>query len=130
MSPISNCIVLISLLNSYELESTADSKDAWRRLPEVPSVEELLRERVDLPVNVIDSPYDTVDDYLEAHYELLREDAFAGLREAVGYIRQYPKGDDTQEIAIYDYVSQSPSSLLVAAPHTDAVNLPRSVYLA
>lgn len=114
LTSLSCCELFLTtvLASSYELESTKNSKDSWRRLPEVPSVEELLRERVDLPINIIDAPYDSVDDYLEAHYELLREDAFAGLREAVGYMRQHPKTDDTQEIAIYDHVSQSPRTCL------------------
>ncbi|KAG0633910.1 P-loop containing nucleoside triphosphate hydrolase protein [Tuber brumale] len=92
------------LVAIFETESTEDSPDAWRRCPEVPSVTELLRERVELPINVVDGPYDSVDDYLEAHYELLKEDAFAGLREAVSHMRQYPDAEDTNDLAVYDHV--------------------------
>lgn len=93
--------------NRFETESTENSPDAWRRCPEVPSISELLRERVELPINVVDGPYSSVDDYLEAHYELLKEDAFAGLRESVCHMRQYPDAEDTNDLAVYDHVSHS-----------------------
>ncbi|PWW74135.1 P-loop containing nucleoside triphosphate hydrolase protein [Tuber magnatum] len=92
------------LVAMFEMESTENSPDGWRCCPEVPSVTELLRERVELPINVIDGPYSSIDDYLEAHYELLKEDAFAGLREAVCHMRQYPDAEDTNDLAVYDHV--------------------------
>lgn len=90
---------------SFETESTDDYKAEWRKRPEVPTTEELMRDVVDLPMNVIDGPYRSVDEYLETHYELLREDAFSGLRDAVGHMRKAPESDDTQDVAIYENVS-------------------------
>lgn len=58
-----------------------------------------------MPTNVIDGPFNSVDEYLEAHYELLREDAFSGLRDAVTHIRKYPESNDTDDIVIYEDVS-------------------------
>ncbi|CUS08376.1 unnamed protein product [Tuber aestivum] len=92
------------LVAMFEMESTEKFPAGWRRCPEVPSVTELLRERVELPINVVDGPYGSVDDYLEAHYELLKEDAFAGLREAVCHMRLYPEAEDTNDLAVYDHV--------------------------
>lgn len=90
---------------SFETESTDTYKAEWRKRPEVPTTEELMRDVVDLPMNVIDGPYRSVDEYLETHYELLREDAFSGLRDAVGHMRKAPESDDTQDVAIYENVS-------------------------
>lgn len=92
-------------LPSFETECTDRFKAEWRKRPEVPTTAELMRDVVDLPMNVIDGPYQTVDEYLETHYELLREDAFSGLRDAVGHMRKAPDSDDTQDVAIYENVS-------------------------
>lgn len=70
-------------------------------------MEELLLEDVEVPTNITDAAYDSVDDYLGTHYELVREDTLAGLRAAVQHVRKNPLSDDTREIAIYDHVSPS-----------------------
>lgn len=90
---------------SFETESTDNYKAEWRKQPEVPTTEELMRDDVHVPMNVIDGPYQSVDEYLQTHYELLREDAFSGLRDAVGHMRKAPESDDTQDVAIYENVS-------------------------
>lgn len=72
-------------------------------------------EAVDLSTNVVDGPYESVEEYLHTHYELLREDAVAGLREAVNYIRENPCSNDTPEIAIYENV-RTPLSLRIVRP--------------
>ncbi|KAI5843438.1 hypothetical protein DFP73DRAFT_552098 [Morchella snyderi] len=89
---------------SFENESTDHLEGAWRKRPDVPTTEELLREVIDLPTNSIDGAFDSVDDYLETHYELLREDAFACLRDAVLLMKEDPSTDDTHDVSIYENV--------------------------
>ncbi|KAK6336216.1 hypothetical protein TWF696_001779 [Orbilia brochopaga] len=74
----------------------------WRARPEVPSTEELMSDEVELPANEITQPWTTTDDYLEAHYELLREDSFSPLRDMVGVFRADPAMDDTHDLCIYE----------------------------
>ncbi|KAK6505706.1 hypothetical protein TWF481_007598 [Arthrobotrys musiformis] len=75
---------------------------AWRLLPEVPSTEELMTDVVDLPINEVEHPWESIDDYLGAHYELLREDSFSPLRDAVGRFRKEPTMDDEHQICVYE----------------------------
>lgn len=89
----------------YEREKTDHMTETWRKKPEIPTVEELSADAVDLCPNVIEGPYENVEEYLATHYELLREDAVAGLRDAISYIREFPHSNDTHEIAIYENVS-------------------------
>lgn len=93
------------LVSKYELEKTDHLPEEWRKKPEIPTVEELSAGAVELSTNLIDGAYESVEEYLETHYELLREDAIAGLREAIAYIRKYPHSNDTHEVAIYENVS-------------------------
>lgn len=73
----------------------------------MPTIEELLSDVVDLPSNCINGAFDSVDDYLQTHYELLREDAFACLRDAVLLMRENPNTGDTHDVSIYEDVSSS-----------------------
>lgn len=93
------------LLEKLEQESTAHCT-GWRGVPELPTPEELLKEEhdIEIPGNTIDGPYDNIEDYLSTHYELLREDAVAHLRQGVGYLRQYPSAMDSSTMAIYESV--------------------------
>ncbi|KAF3168929.1 hypothetical protein TWF788_010794 [Orbilia oligospora] len=75
---------------------------AWRAFPDVPSTAELMTPEVDVPINDVENPWDSVDDYLGAHYELLREDSFSPLREAVGRFRKEPSMDDEYQICVYE----------------------------
>lgn len=92
---------------SFENESTDHLEGAWRKRPDVPTIEELLREVIDLPTNIIDGAFESVNDYLETHYELLREDAFACLRGAVQLMKENPSTNDTHDVSIYENVSSS-----------------------
>ncbi|EPS39692.1 hypothetical protein H072_6524 [Dactylellina haptotyla CBS 200.50] len=75
----------------------------WRALPEVPSSAELMaEEEVDIPGNEVEEPWESVDEYLGAHYELLREDCFSPLRESVGRFRADTTMDDGPETCIYE----------------------------
>lgn len=59
---------------------------------------------IDLAPNQIDEPWESRESYLSAHYELLREDTVALLRDAVAYVREEPMMTDTQEFCIYEQV--------------------------
>lgn len=61
-----------------------------------------------VPVNRINEPWDNVEDYLRTHYELLREDAVAPLRDAVAQVRQTPDMMDDKTACIYEQVCISP----------------------
>lgn len=85
---------------------------SWTTKPEVPSPEEILaldvdpdsEEAVDLFPNNIDGPWPSPEQYLRTHYELLREDAVAPLRDAVAYVRQNPRIRDTHDLCVYEKV--------------------------
>lgn len=95
---------------------------SWLARPEIPTPSELLGEKADegednddgdgedeleIPVNVVQGPWRSKEDYLSAHYELLREDAVAPLRDAVAEIKELPNMMDNQCICIYENVSLS-----------------------
>ncbi|EER27806.1 hypothetical protein CPC735_031420 [Coccidioides posadasii C735 delta SOWgp] len=85
---------------------------SWTGKTEVPSSGEILGidadinpgDAVFLLPNQINGPWHSREMYLKAHYELLREDAVAPLRDAVAYVRQDPRMQDTLDICIYEKV--------------------------
>ncbi|KAL2868538.1 putative DEAD box helicase involved in nonsense mediated decay [Aspergillus lucknowensis] len=80
---------------------------SWTLKPEIPSSEEIFGtdgEFVDLVPNKLDGPWESKDAYLKAHYELLREDAVAPLRDAVAIVRNDPEMRDSKHVAIYEKV--------------------------
>lgn len=86
--------------------------EQWLSKPEIPSPEEIVGtdsassdDCVDLMPNNVVGPWLSKDLYLKAHYELLREDAVAPLRDAVAYVREDPRMMDSQTVAIYEKVS-------------------------
>ncbi|KAI9832987.1 MAG: hypothetical protein M1826_000766 [Phylliscum demangeonii] len=62
------------------------------------------QDAIDIPVNIIHGPWASRADYLRAHYELLREDAIAPLRDAVAAVRETPEMEDGKAASIYDKV--------------------------
>jgi helicase required for RNAi-mediated heterochromatin assembly 1 len=123
--PIIN--VLVDHINrDYERN---DGVHDWQKLPEIPTAGEILepmersqnnwftvdnckndlKDKIQaaLPHNVIDRPWDSVGDYIGAHYQLLREDAIAPLRQAVSLYRSQPTMKDNQELSIYTHASRS-----------------------
>jgi len=110
---------------NYECQ---DGVQNWQKLPEIPSGAEILGPfeqsqvkffidnsdhelkdglAADLPHNIIDRPWNSVDDYIGAHYKLLREDAIAPLRQAVSLYKSQPAMKDNQDLSIYTHVSRS-----------------------
>ena len=67
------------------------SSSPWLRMPELPTSAEIgsfkdgkpTKLEYEVPANKIDGPWKDKEDYLQSHYELLRENAVAPLREAV-----------------------------------------------
>lgn len=86
---------------------------SWLSRREVPTSAEILGrvddtdegdDELEIPVNVVQGPWDSKEDYLSAHYELLREDATAPLRDAVAEVREVPTMMDSQNICVYENV--------------------------
>lgn len=103
--------------------------EEWRNLPEIPTKAEIMpnddegEQRVQeenwddyqndpiydpkLPKNIINGPWPSKEDYISSHYQILREDAVAPLREAVKYFRQHRHMNDDNDTCIYTHVSNS-----------------------
>ncbi|KAH3495940.1 hypothetical protein KXW24_002441 [Aspergillus fumigatus] len=96
-------------IREYYRKQDHGQKDSWLQKPEIPTPEEILpsssdEDCVELMPNRIDGPWTSKDSYLRAHYELLREDAVAPLRDAVAYFRNDPQMVDSQAVSIYEKV--------------------------
>ena len=81
----------------------------WRQQREIPTSQEIRGEddEVEVSVNKITQPWPSKEEYLEAHYGLLREDAVAPLRNVVSELLAIPQiaEKDSQENAgIYEKV--------------------------
>ncbi|KAL4954088.1 P-loop containing nucleoside triphosphate hydrolase protein [Aspergillus filifer] len=92
---------------SQSLCQDPDASKSWTSRPEVPTSEEIFGadgEFVDLEPNKLEGPWSSKDAYLKAHYELLREDAVAPLRDAVAIFQCDPEMNDNGTVAIYEKV--------------------------
>jgi hypothetical protein len=94
-----------------ESENPAPSSEPWMSKPEVPSGSEIMGycdadtyEDVILHPNRPSGVWSSATEYLGTHYELLREDAVAPLRDAVEYLRDCPDIKDNNEISVYEKV--------------------------
>lgn len=81
----------------------------WQTKPELPTAQEVMgTDRFGgdftLAVNKISGPWPSADLYLETHYNLLREDAVAPLRDAIATFRQRPGMTDNNNLVIYERV--------------------------
>lgn len=86
---------------------SSNSEAAWQSLPEVPSSKEVAQsedQALLIPANKIKGKWKTKAKYLQTHYELLREDSIAPIREAVDAVRKDPEMMDSKEVAIYEKV--------------------------
>lgn len=94
-------------------DNNAPEGETWTMKPELPSSDEILgtdllendEDCVELMPNRIRGPWPSKDSYLRAHYELIREDAVAPLRDAVAYVRDDPQMKDSPAVSIYEKVS-------------------------
>ena len=86
----------------------ANTAKPWLLKPEVPTTDEIMddEEPVELSENRLDKPWPNQRKYLEAHYELLREDAISPLRDAVHQFRNTPDMCDDGQVAVYVKVSR------------------------
>lgn len=103
-------------------------QEQWRNLPEIPTKAEIMpkddqnRDQQSeeekwndyqndplydpkLPKNIIDGPWSSKEDYISAHYQILREDAVAPIREAIKSFKQHPRMNDDNGTCIYTHVS-------------------------
>lgn len=100
------------------VESKPAQGGSWLRRPEYPTSEEILdrdggssssssSDIVVLSPNKPEGPFENVEDYLSTQYELLREDAVKGLRDAVAKLSFTPEAMEdafSGAIGIYDKV--------------------------
>ncbi|KAL4896040.1 P-loop containing nucleoside triphosphate hydrolase protein [Aspergillus ambiguus] len=93
----------------YYNQPSLEEAEPWSLRPEIPSHEEILGTEtddtvIDLVPNQIKGPWGSRETYLQAHYDLLREDSVAPLRDAVAYVRANPTMTDSKSVSIYDKV--------------------------
>jgi helicase required for RNAi-mediated heterochromatin assembly 1 len=102
----------------YELDTSIT--EYWRKLPEIPGAGEILPKNTaiedgyqirgdkntdpKLPENIVDGCWDTKAQYIGAHYQLLREDAVAPLRNAVAAYQADSRMNDDENVSIYTHV--------------------------
>jgi helicase required for RNAi-mediated heterochromatin assembly 1 len=100
---------------------------AWRNLPEVPKKSEICPNvdpvvakiekqeawndyqnepgyEITLPKNIVDGPWPSREDYIGAHYQILREDAVAPLRHVVSEFKRHPHMLEDNDVGIYTHV--------------------------
>ena len=89
----------LSLRDYFKASAHQASNDAsWLTLREIPASNEVfdahgsqnLDQALEITENIIVGPYESKQDYLERHYNLLREDAVAPLREAIQELQMTP----------------------------------------
>lgn len=96
----------------YVNDQASTDTEAWTTKPELPTPEEVMGvdvsdnddDSIHLAPNVVCGPWRSKEAYLRTHYELLREDAVAPLRDAVAYVREDPQMMDSGSASIYEKV--------------------------
>lgn len=84
-----------------------DNPKGWQGIPEIPTSNEIAlndNEAVSVPANKVKGRWKSTEKYLRAHYELLREDSIAPIRDAVDAVRKTPEMMDNKDLAIYEKV--------------------------
>ncbi|OBT90772.1 hypothetical protein VE02_00589 [Pseudogymnoascus sp. 03VT05] len=94
----------------YQLDEE-HSKEAWRRLPEIPSGAEINPDSTHgvthteaLPENIMDGPWGSKEAYIGSQYQLLRYDAIYPLLDAIRSYKENPGTSDLQTTSIYTNV--------------------------
>lgn len=99
-------------IRQYIRKKDAAGRDdePWLSKQELPSSDEIMGTEMEnddcvaLMPNRILGPWPSSGAYLRAHYELLREDAVAPLRDAVAYVKDDPHMMDSPLLNIYEKV--------------------------
>lgn len=98
---------------AFELQS--HDPTSWLGRPEIPSPKELngdeddAEAEIEIPVNNISAPWQSIPEYLGGHYRLLREDAVAPLRNVISELRAETgimEKDSQENASIYEKVCQ------------------------
>ena len=114
---VSNARQFNSVRDYIDQANNLPTDQSWLTLPELPTSAEIGRlengrptiGEIPIPINKIKGPWFSKEEYLQSHYELLREDGVAPLREAVEEIRAKPdlmEKDSKEHAAIYENVSE------------------------
>ena len=118
LSPNESRVEANRLIRAYAFKRSDDGGDAsWLSRAELPTTAELggtIHDGpatgdggfLELPTNIIDGPWSSKEEYLRSHYELLREDAVAPLRDAIEEVREKPDMADSRTFCIYDKASE------------------------
>lgn len=112
---LGNAVEVNPAIRDYWKEAKSEDStglEAWVSKSEIPSSEEILgtdlpeddEDCVELMPNRINGPWPSKNSYLRAHYELLREDSVAPLRDAVAYVKEEPRMMDSKNVSIYEKV--------------------------
>ncbi|RHZ60861.1 hypothetical protein Glove_350g174 [Diversispora epigaea] len=96
------------------IELVKPSKNTgFRSIPVIPTHKEIISfpPPESIPINKIETPYSSIEEYLETHYKLLREDCIRPLREGIeDYI--YPKEDVKAKDNVKDGVKDDSNKLI------------------
>ena len=95
-----------------------DNVQSWRHQREIPTSQEIRGgltsdiqdDEVEVAVNKVTQPWSSKEEYLEAHYGLLREDAVAPMRNVVSEVLAEPQIEEKnsqENAAIYEKVTKA-----------------------
>ena len=104
----------LSIREYFKSPLKARNLVSWHTALDIPTAAEINRidkgneiDCIEVPINKIVGPWKDKEEYLQDHYELLREDAVAPLRCAVEEVRANPKmleSESDEHAGIYENV--------------------------
>lgn len=102
--------LLVDVVGKYEREkkrirergqSQAQPPDNFRKLSVFPTEEDIFRrEKPFLRENIVKKPFSSVDQYLDIHFRLLKEDSLAGLRNGIQDLKRSSKQREYGQAAV------------------------------
>lgn len=95
-----------------ERTAASAAADSWLASPEFPTRDDMFPKLesdgtdavIELDGNIVEGAWESKDQYLRAHYELLREDGVSPLRTAVHQVRAHPDMLDNKDVSVYEKV--------------------------